>query len=216
MKRDLIVTKDGSHTLLISDLGETFHSRHGAIQESLHVYIENGLKFINSSKIDVLEFGFGTGLNALLTYQYAKQNNITIKYETIEAYPLTFDEFKFLNYDAFIKSNITLHQLHHYPFNEIITIDDDFIFLKHHQKIQDFKTSNSFDIIYFDVFGYDYQPELWSEEILTKAYNLLNSNGVLVTYACKSIVTKTLKKIGFTVKKLPGAPGKREMTVAVK
>lgn len=216
MERELILTNDGSHSLLVTNMGETFHSKHGAVQESLHVYIKNGLEHVCKNPINVLEFGFGTGLNALLTMQYASENNVTIHYETIEAYPLVAQEYQALNYNNFVETTVSLQHLHELACNKLEKVTAYFNILKHFCKIEDFASTKLFDIIYFDVFGYDYQSELWSEEILRKAYNFLQPNGIFVTYACKGLINRRLKEIGFKVKKLQGPPGKREMVFAVK
>ena len=216
MKREIIITSDGSHSLLVNDLGETFHSKHGAVQESLHVYIKNGIELINQSHIKVLEFGFGTGLNALLTNDFAITHNKTIHYEAIEAYPLIENEYCYLNYKDFTANKCSIQELHKVSFNTQHQLNKNFNLHKHYCKIEDFFTENKFNIIYFDVFGFDFQNELWETEILKKAYDLLLPNGIFVTYACKGIVNKRLKNIGFKVSKVPGPPGKREMTVAVK
>lgn len=216
MDREIIITKDGSHSLFVKSMGETFHSKHGAVQESLHVYIKNGIDLIKKDSINVLEFGFGTGLNALLTLRFASENNKKVYYETIEAYPLSEKEYSLLNYDDFINSAASLNTFHEIPFEIPSNVNVNFSFLKHHTKIEDFTTENRFDIVYFDVFGYEYQSELWSVEILQKAYDFLNPNGIFVTYACKGLVNRRLKEIGFEVHKKQGPPGKREMVVAVK
>lgn len=216
MKRTLIVTDDGSNSLFIEEMGETYHSRHGAVQESLHVYIKNGLSFVEKEEIAILEFGFGTGLNALLTQEYAQEKQVNIQYETIEAYPLQKDEYELLNYNDLVKSSVPFIRFHEIPWNVKESLTERFSILKHHTTIESFTTEKKFDIIYFDVFGYDYQPELWSEEILNKAHRFLNPNGLFVTYACKGIVNKSLKSLGFEIHKLAGPPGKREMTLAVK
>ncbi|HUH25859.1 MAG TPA: tRNA (5-methylaminomethyl-2-thiouridine)(34)-methyltransferase MnmD [Flavobacterium sp.] len=216
MKRTLIVTEDGSNSLFIEQMGETYHSRHGAVQESLHVYIKNGLSFVEKDEIAILEFGFGTGLNALLTEAYAQKKQVNIQYETIEAYPLQKDEYELLNYDEFVQSSVPFNKLHEIPWNTQEALNERFSILKHRTTIESFTTDKKFDLIYFDVFGYYYQPELWSEEILKKVHHFLNINGLFVTYACKGIVNKTLKSLGFEVRKLAGPPGKREMTLAVK
>lgn len=216
MKRKIIVTSDGSNSLFVEELGETYHSRHGAVQESIHVYIKNGLSLIEKTEIDVLEFGFGTGLNALLTEEYSEKNNIKICYETVEAFPLEKEEYELLNYGDLIKTSIPFNQFHEIPWNKSQRLTDRFSIIKHHKTIELFSTEKKFDIIYFDVFGYDFQPELWSKDIFQKAYNYLKPNGLLVTYACKGIVNKTLKGLGFEIHKLAGPPGKREMTLAVK
>lgn len=219
MQRKIIVTGDGSSSLLVEKMGETFHSRHGAVQESVYVYIDNGLKQIKKKEITILEFGFGTGLNALLTAKYALEQHCKIHYETIEAYPLTPEEYSLLNYEDFVQSSVSLRQLHEIPWSSPLApafLNDYFSIVKHSQKIEDFITSKKFDLIYFDVFGYDYQPELWHKEILQKAFDFLAPGGLFVTYACKGVVNRNLKEIGFEVRKLKGPPGKREMTLAVK
>lgn len=216
MNREIIITSDGSHSLLVNDLGETFHSKHGAVQESLHVYIKNGIELIDEKNIRVLEFGFGTGLNALLTVDFAIKNNKTVYYEAIEAYPLTEKEYQILNYDDYVKTDCSIQDLHKVACNSEHQLNNNFWLLKHHTKIEDFTSSNKFHIIYFDVFGYDFQTKLWETPILQKAYDVLLPNGIFVTYACKGIVNKRLKNIGFKVMKVAGPPGKREMTIAVK
>lgn len=216
MDREIIITEDGSHSLFVKNMGETFHSKYGAIQESTHVYIKNGIELINKETIHVLEYGFGTGLNALLTLEFALKNNKKVVYEGIEAYPLAANEFNILNYNDFVKTPVSLQKLHEIPVDKNEMVTDDFSLLKHHCKIEDFTTQKAFDIIYFDVFGYDYQSELWSEAILQKAYNFLNNGGVFVTYACKGIINRRLKEIGFKITKTAGPPGKREMIIAVK
>lgn len=218
MQRKIIVTGDGSSSLLVEKMGETFHSRHGAVQESVYVYIDNGLKLIEKEEISILEFGFGTGLNALLTAKHALEHRLKIHYETIEAYPLTVEEYSLLNYKDFVQTTISLQQLHEIPWAtpSPVSLNNYFSILKHPQKIEDFTTSRKFDLIYFDVFGYDYQPELWNKEILQKTFDFLLPGGMLVTYACKGVVNRNLKEIGFEVRKLKGPPGKREMTLAVK
>ncbi len=216
MDREIIVTEDGSHSLFVKNMGETFHSKHGAIQESAHVYIKNGIELIDKETINVLEYGFGTGLNALLTLEYAVNNNKKIIYESIEAYPLTANEFNLLNYNDFVKTPIPLQKLHEIQVDTNNRVTEHFNLLKHFCKIEDFTTNNKFDIIYFDVFGFDYQNELWSVEILQKAYAFLNDNGLFVTYACKGLINRRLKEIGFDVIKKAGPPGKREMIIAVK
>ena len=127
MIREIIVTKDGSHSLLLKDMGETFHSKHGAVQESIHVYLKNGLERINKNTISILEFGFGTGLNALLTVDYAQRNKKFIKYETIEAYPLQEKEYQLLNYNKFVSTTVNLHTLHTITAGKEKQVNDFFI-----------------------------------------------------------------------------------------
>lgn len=216
MQREIIVTEDGSHSLFVKDMGETFHSKHGAVQESTHVYIKNGIELIDKETINVLEYGFGTGLNALLTLEFAINNNKKIVYESIEAYPLSSNEFNLLNYDDFVKTPVSLQKLHEITVDKNEMVTENFSLLKHFCKIENFNTTNKFDVVYFDVFGYDFQSELWSAEILQQAFDVLNANGIFVTYACKGLINRRLKEIGFKVHKTAGPPGKREMIIAVK
>lgn len=216
MKREIIVTEDGSSSLFVNDWGETFHSKHGAVQESLHVYIKNGLEKISKNEIRILEFGFGTGLNAFLAYDYGIQHHKKIFYETIEAYPLNDQEIMSLNFDAYINSGIKINDFHSDIWGESYTIGEGFELLKHHSRFEQFNPINKCDIVFFDVFGFDYQPELWDLTILEKAHKALNIDGIFVTYACKGVVNRMLKELGFLVTKVEGPPGKRHMTVAVK
>src|SRR5690606_4661975 len=135
MDREIIVTEDGSHSLFVKNMGETFHSKHGAIQESAHVYIKNGIELIDKETINVLEYGFGTGLNALLTLEYAVNNNKKIIYESIEAYPLTANEFNLLNYNDFVKTPIPLQKLHEIQVDTNNRVTEHFNLLKHFCKI---------------------------------------------------------------------------------
>lgn len=217
VRRKIITTSDGSSTLYMEDLGETYHSIHGAIQEANHVYIQNGLERLSKKSIQILEIGFGTGLNFYLTYLYALENNIQLQYVGLEAYPLEEKEWKQINYQHLLpKSMVSLDDMHKLSWGEEHHIINNIKLIKIHNTVQDFTIAQTFDLIYFDAFGYDYQPELWSKMILEKMFHALNPGGILVTYACKGIVNRTLKEIGFEVEKHQGPPGKREMTVAYK
>lgn len=216
MQRRIITTKDGSHSILVEELGETYHSVHGALQEAQHVYIKNGLLFCLQPELHILEMGFGTGLNAFLTLKEAIKQNITIHYTGLEAYPVTDEEWKKLNYAANTIDKKYFEELHFAEWNVPVSIHPNFVVKKVQSKLQNFTTDASYQLIYYDAFGFTYQPELWSEEIFRKLYNILSPQGVLVTYACKGEVTRTLKRIGFDVEKLQGPPGKREMTRAFK
>lgn len=220
MKRKVIETEDGSTTLLMEDWGESFHSIHGAIQEAQHVYIKNGLRFAfenNSNELNILEIGFGTGLNCFLTLLEAKNFNVTINYHGVEGFPLKENEWKALNYDTFFDKNYSFNfnDLHQSEWEVEIAINEVFSLTKHELMFEDLNFDSQFDLVYFDAFGYQYQPELWSEEIFTKIKKALKPNGVLVTYACKGVVNRTLKALGFQIEKLEGPPGKREMTRAI-
>lgn len=214
--RKIIKTKDGSHSILVEQMGETYHSVHGAVAEAEHVYIQNGIGHCPSADIAVLELGFGTGLNTLLTAQYALSNNIFVDYTTIEAHPLAENEWQALNYTDSPADKLLFEKIHTCEWGKKEEISDNFSLTKRKIFFEEMDFSSQFDVIYFDVFGYNYQPHLWSREILNKCFQALKPNGIWVTYACKGVVSRELKALGFTVKKLAGPPGKREMTQAVK
>lgn len=216
MKRSIITTKDGSHSILVEELGETYHSVHGALQEAQHVYIQNGLLFCLQPELHILEMGFGTGLNAFLTLKEAERRNIMIHYTSLEAHPVTEEEWEKLNYAANAADKNYFEKLHRAAWNTPVSMHPNFVLEKIHSKIQDFNPGSFYQLVYYDAFGFAYQPELWSEQIFQNIYNILSPQGVLVTYACKGEVTRILKRIGFSVEKLQGPPGKREMTRAVK
>lgn len=200
-------------------MDENYHSTHGAIQEALHVFIENGLKTLDKKTVSIFELGFGTGLNALLTLQYAQQNSINIFYHGIEAFPIEKELIDSLNYveltGAKFQSEFEL--LHQSTWSEKNQISLKFELLKTQSKIEDFKLNKEkYDIIYFDAFGFRAQPEMWELSILEKMYHMLNRGGVLVTYAARGQFKRDLKTLGFEVESLPGPPGKREMTRAIK
>jgi tRNA U34 5-methylaminomethyl-2-thiouridine-forming methyltransferase MnmC len=217
VEKEFLLTNDGSYTIYIPQLKETYHSKNGAIQESRHVYLKNGLDLLDTSKeISILEIGFGTGLNALLTFSEAKKRNIKINYHTTEAFPLIWEEAKNTNYAEIIQEHGFYQKIHECNWNETHQINDYFKFTKHLIHFENIVFENKFDLIYFDVFGYDIQPELWSDIQFKKMYNALKINGLLTTYACRSIIIQNMKNAGFVTEKKVGAPGKREMLNAIK
>lgn len=210
---ELIKTADGSSTLYVKELDETYHSRHGAEQESVHVFINNGLRNYLSqhleNAISILEIGFGTGLNAFLTLEEAKQNpRITFIYHTIEAFPIEVEIAQKLNYRA---DNSDLIKLHKGLWNKEQSVSENFIFCKHNLKLQEFYIDKKFDVIYYDAFGPRAQAEMWTKETLLHASSFLKPNGILVTYCAKGEVKRIYKNAGFVVQTLKGPPGKREM-----
>lgn len=221
MKREIIVTADGSKTIHLPELNENYHSHHGALQEALHVFIKHGLEFMMWKKdLNVLEVGFGTGLNALLSFDFARKNDLNLYYQGLEAYPISREEISSLDYIS-LPSLKELEkeylELHNVVWNEKVLINSNFILSKVQQKLQDFlPESGSIDLIFFDAFGPRVQEELWSVEIFEKLFNAMNNGGVLVTYCAKGQVKRNMKAAGFTIEALPGPPGKREMTRAVK
>lgn len=214
MKREIIQTQDGSTTIFLPDLDEHYHSKHGAIQEAYHVFIKAGFELFENQNISILEIGFGTGLNAFITYLEAQKNNKIINYVGVEAYPVLKNEALLMNYVAELdvaEHSIIFAKMHESNWDERIEISNDFCLTKRKQFFNDIDDNNAFDLIYFDAFGYRVQPELWSTEIFQKMYNALKQNGILVTYAARGVVKRSMIEVGFTVEKLPGAPGKREM-----
>ena len=214
MKREIIQTADGSTTIRIKDWDECYHSKHGAIQEAYHVFIKNGLSLFPSQSISIMEIGFGTGLNAFITYLESQKLQQKIEYVGVEAFSISADELKSMNYVQELNANDftnVFEKMHSISWEEKHTISEHFSLFKRNQLFQDIQDIEKFDLIYFDVFGYRVQPELWSTEIFKKMYESLKPNGVLVTYAARGVVKRSMIEVGFTVEKLAGPPGKREM-----
>jgi len=219
MKIEYVITEDGSSSLYLPELDEHYHSSHGALQEARHVFIANGLEGLKKNTIRVFEMGFGTGLNALLTLDYAIKNDKQIDYHSIEAYPVDQDIVAKLNYVELINADLSRQfgAMHQSEWNERIEIESRFLLKKIHQKIEDYSSEqNYFDIVYFDAFGFQAQIEVWDCDILEKMYNSLVQGGMLVTYSARGQFKRDLKSLGFEIESLPGPPGKREMTRAIK
>lgn len=219
MKREIIQTKDGSTSILLPDWNETYHSKFGAIQEAKHVFIKNGLSLFQEKSVSILEIGFGTGLNAFITYLEAKNSGQTINYTGVEAYPVSEEDALKMNYvselEAISSEEIFL-KMHKSSWNEEVILDENFTLEKQNKKFQEIAASEKYDLIYFDAFGFRVQPELWSLEIFQIMFKALKPNGVLVTYACRSSIKNAMVASGFAVEKLNGPPGKREMLRARK
>lgn len=219
MKREIIITSDGSSTIYIPEWNESYHSKNGAIQEAYHVFINAGFSLFKKKSISILEIGFGTGLNSFITYLEAKKSNVNINYVGVEAYPVLQEEIKVLNYVGELNAESekdVFNKMHDLEWNIENEISPQFKLTKRKQLFQDISDIECFDLIYFDAFGFTLQPELWSEEMFQSMYNSLMINGVLVTYACRGSVKRAMLKAGFKVEKLPGAPGKREMLRGIK
>ena len=204
---------------------EYYHSMHGAYNEAMHVYVESGLAFWSkqdSSKnkpCSIFEMGFGTGLNALMTLEYAHMHNLDIVYNTIEAFPLQFREIQELDFDSFFKlenSKNYLRELHLSPWDKNIRLSPNFSFLKNKILLENFKPIISYDLIYYDAFGFRVQPEMWSLEALRPIVHALAPHGVFVTYSAKGSVRRSLEALGLKVFRIEGPPGKREMLRAIR
>ncbi len=211
MKREIIITSDGSTTIHLPEWDEQYHSKHGAIQEAYHVFIKNGLETIEKNEISILEIGFGTGLNCLITFLESQKN---INYVGVEAYPITSKEIESLNYVSTLKAEtkaIHFNKMHSCSWEVKQQISSNFSLTKQQKKFKDINDIDAYDLIYFDAFGARVQPELWTEEIFNKMYISLKNNGSLVTYSAKGSVRRAMQKVGFAVERLPGPPGKREM-----
>ncbi|MGI9526600.1 MAG: tRNA (5-methylaminomethyl-2-thiouridine)(34)-methyltransferase MnmD [Weeksellaceae bacterium] len=227
LKREIKLTQDGSPTIYLPEWEESYHSKHGALQEAEHVFIKNGLEhFKDQDEIVILEYGFGTGLNALLTLLVSEKQGNVIEYHSLEKFPITDHEVQQLPLAKQMAAHFNLdlakvssyyEKLHNAPWNEKIKITEQF-YLK---KIQaDFRyptiEPNFYNLIYFDAFGKRVQPNLWTEEVFDIAFKALKDNSLFTTYACNGTTKRALAQVGFTVEKISGPPGKREMINAWK
>lgn len=219
MKRKIITTGDGSKTIQIEDWNEQYHSIHGAVQEAYHVFIKHGLSLFKDEPVSILEIGFGTGLNAIITAIEAPKSNLTINYTGVEAYPVSLEEVSQLNYIEQLnakESADVFTKMHKVEWELSAAILPNFQLLKRKQDFLDITDEATYNLIYFDAFGARVQPELWTETVFEIMYNALKINGVLVTYAAKGSVRRAMLAVGFKVERLPGPPGKREMLRATK
>tara|TARA_R110000868_G_scaffold14075_3_gene65705 strand:- start:2105 stop:2782 length:678 start_codon:yes stop_codon:yes gene_type:complete len=219
LKRKIITTSDGSTTIQIVDWNEQYHSIHGAIQEAYHVFIKSGLSLFKHQDLSILEIGFGTGLNAIITSIESEKLDLNIDYVGVEAYPVIPEEISQLNYMQQLEAS-DFHQqfskMHSCEWEKVCALSNNFKLTKQQKDFKQIKEINFFNLIYFDAFGARVQPELWTEEIFLIMYNALKENGVLVTYAAKGSVRRAMQAVGFSVERLPGPPGKREMLRATK
>ena len=210
----IIKTIDGSNSIYNLDIDEIYHSRHGAIQESFHVFILNGLKKIkNKKKIKILEVGMGTGLNVLLTFLYSK--SIEIEYHALEPFPLNRSIYSRLNYTEILYEDKFFNDIHNCSFNKLIGLSKNFKLIKYKKEFLSFYL-DGFDIIYYDAFSPRVQKEMWQINNFKKAFKILNINGFLTTYCAKGSFKRDLEKVGFIVLSPPGPFGKREITNAIK
>lgn len=218
MKRELQITEDGSHTLFVPEMEETYHSVHGAIQESLHVFLGQGFLTLDKEFLNILEIGFGTGLNALLTLAEANKRDIKVRYHGIEKYPLDYEEYSLLNYENFIEGLTpgNLMKMHESPWNEAVPISDHFTLFKEQSDLREIKLQGPYDLVYFDAFDPVKQAHLWTEQVFDRLSSAVKPSGVLVTYTSKGNVRRALISCQFDVKKVPGPPGKRHILRATR
>lgn len=220
MQRQIITTADGSKTIFIPEWNEHYHSSHGALQEAQHVFIRNGLNAATADYITVLEMGFGTGLNALLTFFAAEKRNQYVHYIGIEAFPPSQEEIAAMDYASFAtdpETETVYDSMHTAPWEQSFALSEHFV-LEKQQCILENATvqAGTVDLVYFDAFGPRVQPELWTLDIFQRLFGWMAPGGIFVTYCAKGQVKRDLKAAGFLVESLPGPPGKREMTRAFK
>jgi tRNA U34 5-methylaminomethyl-2-thiouridine-forming methyltransferase MnmC len=215
MQKEFLITEDGSHTIYLPEIDEHYHSIHGAIQESMHIYIQEGLFQTTKKEIAILEIGYGTGLNAYLTYCYAKKLNIKVNYFSLEKYPLTESDYMRLNYpDTFFPEfAFIFEQMHRQDWNLLSEISPEFNLFKIHADLLNFKFDSvpAFDLVYYDAFAPGKQPEMWTDEVLQKVSASVKTEGILVTYCAKGSVRRAFAAAGFEMKRLSGPIGKKEI-----
>jgi tRNA U34 5-methylaminomethyl-2-thiouridine-forming methyltransferase MnmC len=220
----IINTGDGSNTILLEDIDETYHSRHGAVQESIHVFLKNGFRYLLSEqpgkRIQIFELGLGTGLNAVLTALDSRKFRILVEYTSLEPYPVSKDIIEMLNFDVIFNNpsdKSMLKEIHSMKWEEFKILHPYFKFRKLKTTIQDYNPGkDSYNLVYFDAFAPNKQPEIWHKDILKKVFNILSGESVFVTYCAQGQVKRDLREIGFTVESLQGPPGKKEMIRAIK
>ncbi|GAA4103633.1 tRNA (5-methylaminomethyl-2-thiouridine)(34)-methyltransferase MnmD [Mucilaginibacter panaciglaebae] len=217
----IVTTADGSKTIFNPAVGENYHSKHGALQESRHVFLNAGLRYFldesGAQSVSVLEIGFGTGLNFLLTADYCAEQKIKLDYVGIEAHPLTDDLISNTGYEQYTSVAAWQQMLRNYQMALTQPVDLNDCCRLHiaHNTLLDFQLPQKFDVIYFDAFAAVHQPEMWGEDAISHTVKFLNPGGVFVTYAITGNLKRMLKGLGLTIQKIPGAPGKREMLRAI-
>jgi tRNA U34 5-methylaminomethyl-2-thiouridine-forming methyltransferase MnmC len=218
MRPELRISEDGSSTLYRADLDEHYHSFHGAIQESMHVFIEAGLKRVaDKSVLHVLEVGFGTGLNALLTMLQQPEN--LVHYHALEKYPVATDMAAAINYPQLLGGDEvrrSFNAMHTCAWGQEVPIQAQFLLTKLEVDLCDFQSETLYDLVYFDAFAPDKQPEMWTTTIFEKIFGMMAKGGVLTTYSAKGSVRRSMQDAGFVVERIPGPPGKRQMLRAFK
>jgi tRNA U34 5-methylaminomethyl-2-thiouridine-forming methyltransferase MnmC len=213
----LKTTTDGSKTIFSTRFQECYHSINGAVTESMHVFINAAFNQCVKKQINIFEVGFGTGLNAFLTYIEAKKSDVTVNYHSIELFPLEETMVHSMEYPQFLLADQDVFStLHNAPWNEEVKISDNYVLKKIKENLLEICLMEFYDLVYFDAFSPTQQPELWTEPVFRKLYERMNTGGLLTTYCAKGIVRRTLNKVGFVTERLPGPPGKHEMLRARK
>lgn len=220
---EIVITSDGSATLFNAAVGENYHSKHGALQESQHVFVNSGLQFFidtfQKTEVDILEVGFGTGLNFLLSAEKAKAANIRINYTGIEKYPVPLHLLDKTAYGQYIDSAENWQkflEIYEKSFTENIDYIDGVKLRNHQVDLLDFNDQKKYDLIYFDAFAAVHQPEMWSKESIAHTCSFLKDKGIFVTYSVTGELKRNLKSLGFNIQRPAGAAGKREMMRAIK
>jgi tRNA U34 5-methylaminomethyl-2-thiouridine-forming methyltransferase MnmC len=219
MQRKVVLTADGSRTIHLEDWNENYHSHHGALQEAKHVFIDKVRERIaNRKEISILEIGFGTGLNAFLTMELAKELGVKVKYVGLEAFPVSPEELEALNYAGFWEEGRSLYdKMHEISWEYEVWINEQFLLLKKRIAFEDWVAdTDRFDFIYFDAFGPRVQPHLWTVPIFEKMFQASKKNAFFITYCAKGQVRRDLESVGYKMQRLPGPPGKREMLLGEK
>ena len=210
-----MITEDGSQTIYLPEMDEHYHSTHGAVNESIHVYIEQGLLKTTKKEISILEIGFGTGLNAYLTYCFAQQYDLSIEYYSLEKYPLSEQEYSLLNYPDHIFSEYAhiFKHLHEAEWNRLVSLSGNFKLKKLHADLLtfDFHEIPPADLVYYDAFAPSKQPAMWTDQILHKLAANVRKDGIFVTYCARGTVRRALSDKGFTMERIPGPKGKKEI-----
>jgi tRNA U34 5-methylaminomethyl-2-thiouridine-forming methyltransferase MnmC len=215
MDREFVITEDGSHTIYLPEMDEHYHSTHGAIQESVHIYINQGLFQVTKQEISILEIGFGTGLNAYLTFAFSDHKNLNIRYFSIEKHPLSEIEYLKLNYPSqiFPEYSDVFEKIHRAKWDSVVKISPEFSLQKVHADLLSFEFNclPQFDLVYYDAFAPGKQPEMWTDEIIQKVASTVKKDGILVTYCAKGSVRRAFLAAGFQMERIPGPTGKKEI-----
>lgn len=217
MKRTVEMTADGSYTLFVSEMDEHYHSVNGALQESRHVFFQAGWEYLNRDNYRILEFGFGTGLNALLALSRAVHDGTHVAYYTIEKFPLTEDLWQQLHYEHLDVEGAGrwFPSLHQSAWDKDVLLEPNFLLHKIKGDFNEMSFPEQIDLVFFDAFAPDKQPEVWSQALFDRIFQVMAPGGVLVTYCAKGVVRRMLQQAGFRVERIPGPPGKREMLRAI-